>query len=126
MRPRLLFFGAGLASCTSAPAPKTAAPVIPLIPSREYAGVYISTPDEDYFTPCGIAGAGDGWSLRFRDNESQAPFLKKVTAFHGYPPLTHFIRIRGRLGPPGSYNAGFQTRELAVDNVLDGKEAPEP
>ncbi len=124
MRTRLLFLGACIASCTSAPAPKTAAPVIPLIPSREYAGVYISTPDEDYFTPCGIEG--DSWSLRFRENEPQAPFLKKVTAVRGYPPLTHFIRIGGRLGPAGRYNGGFQTRELAVDSVLDVKESLEP
>ena len=119
MRTRVLFLGACLVSCTSAPTPKTAAPAIPPIPSREYAGVYISTPDEDYFTPCGIDGAGNSWSLRFRENESQAPFLKKVTAVRGSAPLTHFIRIRGRLGPPGSYNIGFQTRELAVDSVLD-------
>src|SRR6266699_3810563 len=126
MRTRVLFLGICLVSCTSAPAPKTAAPVIPVIPSREYAGVYISTPDEDYFTPCGIDGAGDSWSLRFRGDEPQAPFLKKVTAVRGFPPLTHFIRIRGRLGTPGSYNGGFQTRELAVDSVLDVKESLEP
>jgi WD40 repeat protein len=126
MRTRVPFLCACLVSCTSAPSPKTAAPAIPPIPSREYAGVYISTPDEDYFTPCGIDGAGDSWSLRFRDNESQAPFLKMVTAVRGYPPLTHFIRIRGTLGPPGSYNIGFQTRKLAVDSVLDVKESLEP
>jgi WD40 repeat protein len=126
MRTRVLFLGACIASCTSASAQKTTAPAIPPIPSRDYAGVYISTPDEDYFTPCGIDGPDDTWSLRFRDNESQAPFLKKVTAIRGYPPLTHFIRIRGRLGPPGSYNFGFQTRELAVDSVLDVKESLEP
>jgi WD40 repeat protein len=126
MRTRVLFLGACLVSCTSAPTPKTAASAIPPIPSREYAGVYISTPDEDYFTPCGIDVASDSWSLRFRDNESQAPFLKKVTALRGNPPLTHFIRIRGRLGPRGSYNIGFQTRELAVDSVLDVKESLEP
>jgi len=126
MRTRVLFLGACIVSCTSAPTPKTAAPAIPPIPSREYAGVYISTPDEDYFTPCGIDGAGDNWSLRFRGDEPDAPFLKKVTAIRGYAPLTHFIRIRGRLGPPGSYNLGFQTRELAVDSVLDVKESLEP
>jgi WD40 repeat protein len=126
MRTPVLFLGACLVSSTSASAQKTTAPAIPPIPSREYAGVYISTPDEEYFTPCGINGAGDTWSLRFRDNEPQAPFLKKVTAVRGYAPLTHFIRIRSRLGPPGSYNAGFQTRELAVDSVLDVKESLEP
>jgi len=126
MRTRILFFGAFFVSCTSAPAPKTATPAISAIPSHEYAGVYISTPDEDYFTPCGIDVASDSWSLRFRDNESQAPFLKKITALRGDPPLTHFIRIRGRLGPPGRYNAGFQTRELAVDTVFDVKESLEP
>ena len=126
MRTRILFLGACLVSCTSARTPKTAAPAIPPIPSREYSGVYISTPEEDYFTPCGIDGASDSWSLRFRDDEHHAPFLKKVTAIRGYPPLTHFIRIRGRLGPPGSYNIGFQTRELAVDSVLEARESLEP
>ena len=126
MRTRVLLLSACLVSCTSAPTPKTAASAIPAIPPREYAGVYISTPDEDYFTPCGIDGAGDSWSLRFRDNEPHAPFLKKVTTIRGYQPLAHFIRIRGRLSPPGSYNLGFQTRELAVDSVLDVKESLEP
>ena len=127
MRTRIvLLLSACLVSCTSAPTAKTAAPPIPPIPAREYTGVYISTPDEDYFTPCRIDGADDSWSLRFRENEPQAPFLKKVTAVRGYPPLTHFIRIRGRLGPLGSYNIGFQTRELAVDSVLDVKESLEP
>ena len=123
MRTRILFLGACVVSCTPALTPTTAAAQIP---SQEYAGVYISTADEDYFTPCGIDGAGDSWSLHFRDNENQAPFLKKVSAVRGYPPLTHFIRIRGRLGPPGRYNAGFQTREVAVDSVLDVKESLEP
>jgi WD40 repeat protein len=126
MLTRVLFLGACLISPTIVSAQKTAAPAISPIPSREYTGVYMSTPDEDYFTPCGIDGASDTWSLRFRENESQAPFLKKVTAIRGYPPLTHFIRIRGRLGPPGRYNFGFQTRELAVDSVLDVKESLEP
>jgi WD40 repeat protein len=126
MRIRVLLLGACLVSGTSASAQKTTAPAIPPILSREYAGVYISTPDEDYFTPCGIDGASDGWSLRFRDNESQAPFLKKVTAIRGYAPLTHLIRVRGTLGPPGRYNIGFQTRELAVDSVLEVKESLEP
>src|SRR5438876_583362 len=126
MRTRLLILGACVVSCTSAPAPKTGALSPAPNPSLEYAGVYISTPDEDYFTPCSIEGVGDTWSLRFRDNEPHAPFLKKVTALRGYAPLTHFIRIRGRLGAPGSYNFGFQTRELAVDTVLDVKESLEP
>jgi WD40 repeat protein len=126
MLTRVLFLGACFISRTIVSAQKTAAPAISPIPSREYTGVYMSTPDEDYFTPCGIDGASDTWSLRFRENESQAPFLKKVTAIRGYPPLTHFIRIRGRLGPPGRYNFGFQTRELMVDSVLDVKESLEP
>ncbi|HEV7388798.1 MAG TPA: carboxypeptidase regulatory-like domain-containing protein [Gemmatimonadaceae bacterium] len=127
MRARLLplILGAGVLSCTSAPNPNTGALRLQALP-REYAGVYISTQDEDYFAPCGIAGAGEGWSLRFRDHEPQAPFLNKVTAIRGYAPLTHFIRVRGRLGPPGSYNIGFQTRELAVDSVLDVRETLEP
>ena len=93
--------------------------------SREYAGVYISTPDEDSFVPCG-GDVGDTWSLGFRDGEREAPFLKKATAYNGYPPLTHFVRIRGRLGAPGRYNAGFQTRQIGVDSVLDVKETLEP
>jgi len=125
MHSRLLLLGAVLLSCTSAPTPNSASP-FPLPPFREYSGVYISTPDEDRFTPCGVAVAGDGWSLRFRDDERKAPFLKKVTALNGYAPLTHFIRVRGRLGPVGSHPTGFQTQELAVDSVLDVKETLEP
>jgi len=124
MRTRLPFLGAFLVSCTSAPPASHLPP--PVIPSREYAGVYVSTSDEEYFTPCGIDIGTDSWSLHFRENEPNAPFLKKVTAVRGYLPLTHFIRIRGRLGPPGSYNGGFQTRQLAVDSVMDVKESLEP
>ena len=124
MRTRPLLLGACLVSCTSAPSP-TPAPA-PAIPSREYTGVYISTSAEEYFTPCGIDVGGDSWSLRFRDDEKAAPFLKQITAVRGYLPLTHFIRIRGRLGPPGSYNRGFEKRELTVDSVLDVKELLEP
>src|SRR4051812_29471832 len=124
MRSRFLFLGAIALSCTSAPTRKTPSPAP--APSREYAGVYISTPDEDYFTPCGVDVSGDTWSLRFRDNEPHAPFLKKVAAIRGLPPLTHFIRVRGTLGPPGRYNLGFQTRELAVDSVLDVNETFAP
>ena len=128
MRTRLLLLGACVLSCTSAPAPGQATVGITAAPNQplEYSGVYISTPDEDYFTPCGSEGAGDTWSLRFRDSDPHASFLKKVTAVRGYPPLTHFIRVRGRLGAPGSYNLGFQTRELAVDSVLDVTETLEP
>jgi WD40 repeat protein len=126
MRTRLFFLGAFLVSCTSAPtASRLPSPAVPSL-SREYTGVYISTPDEEYFTPCGIDVGGDSWSLRFRESEPQAPFLKKVTAVRGYLPLTHFIRIRGRLGPLGSYNRGFEKRQLAVDSVLDVKESLEP
>jgi WD40 repeat protein len=123
MRTRLALLGACLVSCTSA---KTLGPAAAPSPSREYAGVYISTPDEDYFTPCGVDVGSDSWSLRFHEDEPEAPFLKKVTAIRGYAPLTHFIRVRGRLGPPGRYNFGFQTRELAVDSVLDVRETLEP
>ena len=123
MRTSPYFLGACLLSCTSAPSPSSR---LPLPASRDYAGVYISTPQEDYFTPCGIDVGGDSWSLRFRENERQAPFLNKVTAIRGYAPLMHFIRVRGTLGPPGRYNLGFQTRELAVDSVLAVKETLEP
>jgi WD40 repeat protein len=134
MRTCLFILGACVVSRTSAPvsasaqAPAPATVGLSAAPNRplDYSGVYISTPDEDYFTPCGSEGAGDTWSLRFRDNEPHAPLIKKATAVRGYPPLTHFIRVRGRLGPPGSYNIGFQTRELAVDSVVDVKETLEP
>jgi WD40 repeat protein len=126
MRTRLFFLGACLVSCTSTPAASRLPPSAVPTPSREYTGVYISTSVEDYFTPCGIDVGGDSWSLRFRDDEYRAPFLKKVAAERGSMPLTHFIRIRGRLGPSGSYNGGLQTRELAVDSVLDVKESLEP
>lgn len=127
MRTRLLILGACMVSSASAqaPAPTTVGLAATQNQSLEYSGVYISTPDEDYFTPCGGAATGDTWSLRFRDKEPHAPFLKKVTAIRGYPPLTHFIRVRGTLGSRGSYNSGFQTRELAVDTVLDVKESLE-
>jgi WD40 repeat protein len=126
MRTRLIFLGACLVSCTSGPtASRVPPPPVP-IPIREYAGVYMSTPDEDYFTPCGIDLGGDSWSLRFRDDEYRAPFLKKVAAGRASLPLTHFIHIRGRLSPPGSYKGGFQRRELAVDSVLDVEESLEP
>ena len=126
MRTRLLFLGACVVSSTTAPAPIAIAQTAASNPTQEYSGVYISSPDEDYFTPCGVETAGDTWSLRFRDGERHAPFLKKVTAIRGFGPLTHFIRVRGRLGPPGRYNVGFQTRELAVDSVLEVKESLEP
>jgi hypothetical protein len=127
MRTSLLLLGACVLSCTSAPAPAPA-PTTMAAPSQplDYSGVYMSTPDEDIFTPCGSAGAGETWSLNFRENDPDAPFLKKVTALRGSMPLTHFVRVRGRLGPPGRYNLGFQTRELAVDSVLDVKETLEP
>jgi len=116
-----LLLGAGVCAFLSISAPAQVSS-----PSQEYAGVYISTPDEDSFVPCGIDGVDDTWSLGFRKDEREAPFLKKTTAYNGYPPLTHFIRIRGRLGAPGSYNAGFQTRQIVVDSVLDVKETLEP
>ena len=78
MRTRLLILGACVLSCTSAPAPApTPAPAIIGVtaapsPPLEYSGVYISTPDEDYFSPCGGEGTGDTWSLRFRDNDPHA------------------------------------------------------
>ncbi|HEY4671941.1 MAG TPA: hypothetical protein VIG78_07750, partial [Gemmatimonadaceae bacterium] len=125
MRTRTLFFGACLLSCLSAPASTVAAQTPPVLPSREYSGIYISTPEEDYFTSCGIESSDEAWSLRFRDDEPRAPFLKKVTAMRGLPPLTHFIRVRGTLGPPGRYNVGFQTRELAVDTLLAVSESLE-
>jgi WD40 repeat protein len=124
MRPRSFLLAACLISCTSArrkPAPRT-----PPISSQEYTGVYVSTPQEDYFAPCGIDGVGDTWSLNFRDGEPEAPFLKRVSAIRNDAGVTHFIRIRGSLGPSGRYNMGFQTRVLTVDSVLDVKESLEP
>jgi WD40 repeat protein len=126
MHTRLLILGACLVSCTSAPTARNATPVSLDAPAREYRGIYLSTPDEDYFTPCGIDVTGDGWSVRFRDDEPEAPFLKNVTAVRGYGPLTHFIRVRGRISPPGNYGLGFQTRELAADTVLSVSESLGP
>lgn len=130
MRTRLLILGACVVVRTAAPASAPAQTTVGLAAAQtqslEYSGVYLSTPDEDYFTPCGGDGIGDSWSLRFRENDPNAPFLKKVTAIRGSQPLTHFIRVRGSLGPPGTYNSGFQTRQLAVDTVLDVKESLEP
>jgi WD40 repeat protein len=125
MRSIPVFLGVALAACSSAATQHTS--TLPLTQvSREYAGVYTSTADEDYFTPCNIEGPASTWSLRFRDDEPEAPFLTKITAIRGLPPLTHFIRVRGKLGPPGRYNRGFQTRELAVDSLLEVKETLEP
>jgi WD40 repeat protein len=125
MRTHLLFLSVGLVACTSAPTRRTATLPPPAL-SAEYAGVYTSTPDEDYFVPCGVEGFGDPVSLRFRDNEPRAAFIGKASAIRGLPPLTHFIRVRGKLGPRGSYNRGFQTRELWVDSLLDVNETLEP
>jgi WD40 repeat protein len=116
---------AAILACSSNPNPSTPSPRV-RAPSYEYAGVYVSTPDEDIFTPCGVELTGDTWSLKFRDNERRAPFLKQVTAVRGYAPLTHFIRVRGSLSPPGKYNLGFQARELAVDSVLEVNESLAP
>jgi hypothetical protein len=67
VRTRLPFLGAFLVSCTSAPPASHLPP--PVIPSREYAGVYVSTSDEEYFTPCGIDIGTDSWT------ESRIPSL---------------------------------------------------
>ena len=42
----------------------------------------------------------------------------------GSPPLSHFLRVRGTVDS-GSYNRGFQTRQLTVDSILDVKETPQ-
>lgn len=42
----------------------------------------------------------------------------------GSPPLGHFLRVRGTLDS-GSYNHGFQTRQLTVDSIIDIKEMPQ-
>jgi WD40 repeat protein len=125
MRTHLPLVSACLVFWISTATPQSASHVQTPAP-REYSGVYISTPEEDYFVPCGVEGANDGWSLRFRDDEPRAPFLKKVTAIRGLPAMTHFIRVRGMLGPAGRYNVGFQTRQLVVDSVLEVKESLEP
>jgi WD40 repeat protein len=125
MRTRLLFLSVVLAACASGPTRRTAALPPPAL-SAEYAGVYTSTPDEDYFVPCGVEGFGDSVSLRFRDDEPEAPFLKKVSAIRGLPPLTHFVRIRGKLARADGQNFGFQKQELVVDSILDVKELLEP
>jgi hypothetical protein len=91
---------------------------------EEYEGLYTVTTDEDHFVPCGVPGVGDGWALKF-NNPRQAIFIGRQTVIRGYPPLTHFIRVRGTLDSAGRYNRGFQTHQLTVDTVLEVKETPQ-
>ena len=119
---------AAILSCTHAPA--AAPPASPEVsqvsePSREYAGLYFVTTQEDRFVACGVRDIGDGWALQFR-HPDEARFIGPTTAIQGYGPITHFIRVRGALAPTGRYNRGFQTRQLTVDSVLDVKETPQP
>jgi hypothetical protein len=90
-------------------------------PARVYSGVYASTFNESIFSACDIPGIGSGWLLRFH-NERDARFLRYQYSSPGMPTVSHFIRVRGRLSPPGHYGQGFQLRELVVDSVLDVQE----
>jgi hypothetical protein len=86
-----------------------------------YSGVYASTFNESIFSACDVPGIGSGWWLRFH-NERDGRFLRYQYSAAGMPTVSHFIRVRGRLSPPGNYGEGFQTRELVVDSVLDVQE----
>lgn len=112
-------------SCTSAPAPPPSAISPKAERARQYEGLYLSTTQEDRFIACGVRDIGDGWALDFR-NPREAAFIGRVAATQGYVPITHFIRVRGTLGPSGRYGRGFQTRRLTVDTVLDVKETAQP
>ena len=88
-----------------------------------YSGIYTSSANESIFSPCDLPGIGSGWSLRF-NNERHAAFLKYPYTVNGW--RTHFIRVRGRVSPPGHYGLGFQSREIVVDTVLEIRETPQP
>jgi hypothetical protein len=93
--------------------------------SAAYSGVYASTFNESIFSPCDVPGIGSGWWLRFA-NERDGAFLSYGYGRSGMPTLSHFIRIRGRLSPPGHYGLGFFAREIVVDSVLEIKETFQP
>src|ERR1700674_5888516 len=63
--------------------------------------------------------------LRF-NNERDGRFLRYQYGAGGMPTVSHFIRVRGRISPPGHYGQGFQTREIVVDSVLDVQETMQP
>jgi hypothetical protein len=90
-----------------------------------YSGVYASTFNESIFSPCDVPGIGSGWWLRFA-NERDGVFLRYQYSAAGMPKLAHFIRVRGRVSPPGRYGVGFSDREIVVDSVLDIGETPQP
>jgi hypothetical protein len=90
-----------------------------------YSGVYASTFNESIFSPCNVRGIGSGWWLRFA-NERDGVFLQYQYGAAGMPKLSHFIRVRGRVSPPGHYGLGFSAREIVVDSVLDIGETPQP
>jgi WD40 repeat protein len=90
-----------------------------------YSGVYASTINESIFSACDVRGIGSGWWLRF-NNERDGRFLRYQYGAGGMPTVSHFIRVRGRISPPGHYGQGFQTREIVVDSVLDVQETMQP
>jgi WD40 repeat protein len=92
---------------------------------RTFSGVYASTSNESIFSPCDVPGIGSGWWLRF-NNERDGRFLRYQYGSGGMPTVSHFIRVRGRVSPPGHYGEGFQTREIVVDSVLDVQETMQP
>lgn len=93
--------------------------------SAVYSGVYASTFSESIFSPCDVPGIGSGWWLRFA-HERDGAFLKYRLRSPGMPTLSHFIRVRGHLSPPGHYGQGFFAREIVVDSVLEIKETLQP
>jgi hypothetical protein len=90
-----------------------------------YSGVYNSTFRENIFSPCDVPGIGSGWAVRF-NNPRHAAFLQYQYPSAGAQALTHFIRVSGRVSPPGRYGIGFQSREIVVDSVHEILETPQP
>ena len=125
MRPTII---GGLAVAVSlATSARGQSPAVPSAAdsSGVYSGVYASTFNESIFSACDVRGIGSGWWLRF-NNERDGRFLRYQYTASGMPTVTHFIRVRGRVSPPGHYGEGFQTREIVVDSVLDVKETMQP
>jgi len=90
-----------------------------------YSGVYASRFNQSLFSPCDVPGIGSGWWLRF-NNERYDAFLRYQYKSSGMPTVSHFIRVRGRVSPPGRYGDGFETREIVVDSVLSVSETMQP
>ena len=109
-----------LASISSADAQAvTGTPMVAPDSPVVYSGVYASTFNESIFSPCNVRGIGSGWWLRFA-NERDGVFLQYQYGAAGMPKLSHFIRVRGRVSPPGHYGLGFSAREIVWQLELPG------